>query len=415
MRRTAHGLRTDPLRSWVSELALGGSLLAGLLLASLTQGAERAAAHGPAPVALAVLAHDEERPSLLRTNLGLARADDDRTYRYVCPSRWDGNELALSVASASGEEIFVVSDGVGFVSLDGGCTFEGVTSRDLYVGAFDATDRGFVLVAEDYPTDLDPDSSHVLEVVGGVVAELALDLTDPIDGVVGLRPEPGFIVSGAGDRVFFADASGTVSTVALEEPAPSRLTPRAARGGVIWLRAAYRDGVELVRVERADVQRGPRVSRVHGPVLHDGRWLALMDGILSEWSGAQWRTLEPVDWTCLHSLGGQSFACGLDLMRELGADGTTTPIFSMQQLGPPEACGTEAQQMQCEQDWAHFGGEPGWLDTRPALSPTTGRRPPGGCAMTPGLNRAGSDGHRNTRGPAALLPLAVLLGLRRRR
>ena len=86
-----------------------------------------ARAHGPAPVALEVLAHDGRVPTVLRTNLGLAVANGDGTYAYVCPSRWDGNELALAAAARGGDAILVESTGVAYLSTDRGCTFERLT------------------------------------------------------------------------------------------------------------------------------------------------------------------------------------------------------------------------------------------------------------------------------------------------
>ena len=351
------------------------------LIALLSLPASVAAAHGPAPVALEVLAYDGSTPILLRTNVGLARAAGDGTYDYICPSRWDGNELALSAASPDGTEILVHSAGVAFLSRDGGCAFEALTGDDVYVLDIARTAGGFVIIAEDYPDDLDPDASRIYEVSAGVATELAAVFPGAIDGVLGLAPEAGFIVSGHAPRVFVADGSGRELPVG--DATASRLTPRAARGADIWLRAIEPEGVRLWRLTDGEPERSAPVEVIHGPV-HDGaRWLALLDGVLHEHAGA-WAPLGEVEWTCLRSLERRNFACSLQAMQELsGSTGApvASPVFSVRQLAAPSACGGAEAQLACDRDWAHFGGESGWLDTLPARTPTSERAVPSGCSV----------------------------------
>jgi len=368
---------------------------------------QTASAHGPAPVALEVLAHDGEVPTLLRTNLGLARSAGDGTYEYICPSRWDGNELFLAEARAGGEEILVHSAGVAYLSSDAGCTFSALTGDELYVTDAAETQTGFVFIAEDYPDDVNPESSHVFEWAEGALRELSLPVPGAIDGVVGLVPEPGFLVSGHRPETFVADETGRLLLSA--GPPTSRLTPRAATGAEVWLRALVEDGVSLWRVSDGEATPTASATIIHGPVYDGTRWLALIDGAVHEFVGT-WRPLGDVDWTCLRSHAGRSFACSLIAMQELGGPGplpTATPVFSTLQFGPPRACGESAAQLACERDWAHFGGEPGWLDTLPATSPTGDRRAPGGCSVTAGRD-AGFV-------PWSLLFAAIVLMRRRRR
>jgi len=356
-------------------LSAGAGLLAAALLA-----AAPARAHGPAPVALEVLAHDGAAPTLLRTNLGLASANGDGSYAYVCPSRWDGNELAQATASPDGSEILVLSFGVVYLSRDGGCSFTPLTGEGRFVVSAARTAAGFVLVEEEYPTDPTPDRSTLLEVVDGEPRVVEADLPGPVDGV--LATASGYLLSGA---TFVADEAGVRATF---DVGASRVTPRAAEGDVAWLRATAGGEVWLLRVEGDALTESDRHVVAHGPVRLGDRWLAILDGVLHAYDAGEWVALGEVPWTCLRAREGHAFACSLEAMFELGPTGAVpeaTPAFSMLQLGGPRACGDAAARRECERDWAHFGGESGWVETEPARSPTGERTAPTaeGCAAHP--------------------------------
>ncbi len=384
MRRPARGLR---------HLALIAAALG-------TAGSARA--HGPAPVALEVLAHDGRTPSVVRTNVGLAVANGDGTYGYVCPSRWDGNELALAAASRGGELLLVHSAGVAYLSRDRGCTFAPITSDALYVTAAASTEQGFLLIAEEYPTDADPNRSVLLRVTAdGALESAAIEVPGSVDGLLA-SPE-GVLLAGHAPLGFLASETRVISTF---ETTASLVTPRAFRGGEAWLRTTEGGNVALLRVggDGEAIPTSLRGTSVHGPIVERDRWVALFDGALFELDGGEWAYVEEVTWTCLKSLEDRNFACHLSAMHELGPWGLmdATPVFSMAQLGPPAACGDAAARQACDLDWAHFGGEAGWLETRPATSPTAPRRPPAGCAIAPGP------------APGLPLPIATALALRLR-
>lgn len=398
MRRPAHGLR---------HLAVA--------LAAVGALATPARAHGPAPVALEVLAHDGRVPTVLRTNVGLAVANGDGTYAYVCPSRWDGNELALAAGAQNGDAILVESTGVAYLSLDRGCTFERITGEDLYVAALAGRGDGFLMAVDEYPTDLDPDRSRLLAVAAdGSVSDLPLELPGAIDGLV--TTPTGVLIAGHRPVGFVATEDGAVATF---DTTSSRLTPRAEGGGDVWLRTVEGSAVTLARLGADGVLGIPdlRATTVQGPVLVSGAWYALFDGALFVWGDGAWDYVDEVTFTCLRSFGDRNFACSLAALFELdepfaGFIPETTPVFSMAQLGPPRVCGDADAVEACDLDWAHFGGESGWLDTLPATSPTSPRRTDaggnGGCATAPNPGPA----------PWALVAVAALLrrrALRRRR
>ena len=347
-------------------------------------------AHGPAPVALEVLALEGERPALLRTNLGLARGNGDGTYAFVCPSRWDDNPLARAAASPDSTEVLVHSAGVAYHSSDAGCTFDTLPADDLYILDAVATDGGFLLLAEDYPDDPDTHRSRLLRVDGGRLTELEVALPGAVDGLI--ATESGWLAAGHSPIGFAADERGVLATFDTDA---SRLTPRTRREGEVWLRSTSAGRVSFVRVrggvaETSDVS----VTSAHGPLWLGGRWLAVLDGTLHELEGRTWRRVGDVDWTCLSSLEGRSFACSLEAMRDLapgsaGAIPAATPAFSMLQIGPPDRCGDAAAREACALSWAHYAGESGWTRTDAATSPTEPRRAPSpGCAVTRGAPSA---------------------------
>jgi MYXO-CTERM domain-containing protein len=347
-----------------------------------------ARAHGPAPAPLDVLTGTSAVPGLVRSSVGLASRLPDGTYEYVCPSRWDGNERALAAARADGQEVLVHSAGVAYHSRDGGCTFAEVTDGAIYVTAAVSWGDGFLVVAEGYPEDSDPDRSLVFRWHEGTLRAWPWE-GGVIDGALSI--EGGVVVSGARPEPFVAvlEQTGASSRAVPAMPELRRLTPRAEAGGAVWLAARDGDAGRLVQVAiDGAIEDGALHDVAHGPVRLGARWLAVLDGVLHEHpiGPGAWRAVGQVPWTCLGTVGLEPYACsleGLFALRDDGAMPTAIPSFSMRQLGPPRACGDADQVSACRRDWAHFGGESGWVDTAPARTPTEPRRPlsAGGCAV----------------------------------
>lgn len=369
MRRGVRGLRRI-------ALSLGVLGFAALLFAPET------AAHGPAPAVLDVLAHDGGAPLLLRTNVGLARARGDGTYEYVCPSRWDGNERALSVALPGGREVLALSGGTVYLSRDAGCTFAPLTSDGVYATDIAASSDAFLFIVEAEVAASPTEGANVFEVRGGRVEPWNPPLPGPADGALGTSA--GFIVSGHQPMGWVRDLEGRVTSF---ETDATRITPRAAAGDEVWLRLASREVRLLLVADGVVALPGPAFTRAQGPV-HDGTgWFALLDGVLSAYDG-EWSPLSDVDWTCLRARDSVLFACRLDALWRLSsaAPFSSEPslVFSLDQLAPPASCGGAPLDPACTSDWAHFGGEAGWVDTRAARTPGAPRRPLGGCSAGPG-------------------------------
>lgn len=344
-------------------------------------------AHGPAPAALEVLSADEAGPILVRTNIGLALARDDGAYAYICPSRWDRNERALAL-SVDGRA-FVQSAGVAYRARATGCGFEPVTDEDVYLTAMTAFAGGALLVLEPYPEDPDPAHS-LLRLVDGDPA-LAARLVDvQLEGAVdGVRSEADTLwVAGHLPRPFVAtlDREGSTELVFSDAArAAERWVPRAvdSDAGAVWVLETLADGLRLLRVTPDGPEEGPTHQIVHGPVRLGGAWVALFDGVLHRWDASGWVADGERPWTCLREEAGQVYACAFDRIVALD-DAGETAWFSMSQLAAPEPCADPLRQRDCQADWAHFGGESGWLDTAPATEPDAPRRVPGGCAVSPG-------------------------------
>lgn len=351
----------------LTRALFAGACVAGVLFAAHLTTPVRA--HGPAPAVLEVLAVDDEGPSWLRTSIGFAHRRADGAFSFVCPSRWDGNEGARgAVFHSDSDSVLLFSRGVAFLSLNGGCSFNEILF-DEAVRDVVPTDDGFVALVGDSLVDIDP------------------------LGRVGTRE----VQPGAVDDIVFA----------------GELVIASRQGEVAWVRQGAREwslgeGVDRVRLRRVrtrtaegppiegivqrgstqelfalqddgSVRPGPAGEIVLGPLRVDGRGYASVDGTLFVDEGGEWRMDSEVAWTCLQDGALGQFVCTLDGLFEVGA-GTASGVesearFRFVQMGPPE-CTTSAQ---CDLDWAHFGGESGWLESAPARDPEGVRRAMGGC------------------------------------
>lgn len=337
-----------------------------------------ARAHGPAPAVLEVVQVRDGQAQWLRTSVGLAHRRADGAYDYVCPSRWDGNERAR--AAAWNRSVLVFSRSLAYLSVDEGCTFD---ERDLggAVRGVTATDDGFALLVDDTVVRID-----------GAGAELSrVDATWQVDAIAWFE---GVVLAGREGETAVVDRGGIRAVVGAGVDAV-----RIRRVDATTLEGVLQRGAEqeVFSLEGDAVRRGPTGQVVVGPLrLADGTGYAVVDGVRYVDSSG-WREDEPAPWTCLQELDGRAYACSLDGLFEVGADFSVTPRFRFAQLGEPECSAVDA----CDLDWAHFGGESGWLDTDPATDPDEARRPRDeGCAVASGT---------------LVLPFAVLLLWRRRR
>lgn len=349
-------------------------------------------AHGPAPSPLGVLAVDDidacgamagAVPTRLRTVIGLATRRADGAYTYGCPSRWGDQELALVAQDPSGGLLFAGSTAAWW-SADGGCRVDPVpwAAGEVAVAVAPAPSGAWLVVSR-------PSGGALRRVDGAGAVEVdAWDDGRPTAvavageavhiGIDGGRVRVGSTASGW-RTVSLAGAEGTVVR-------PRRVAPGGGGGD------AHVEGFEGVRIAAYDVDEAaiapgpwPVGGRALGPVAVPG-WgdVVAVDQIAYDADGT---SLGAVSWTFLQGAGGVAFAgvLGGVLRLEGTPDGlAAVPVFAMAQLAPPEASCPDPQAT-CALDWAHFGGESGWLATEPALCPddvrTTPPPPPepGGC------------------------------------
>jgi hypothetical protein len=418
---------------WHRALSVG-------LLAALVGGPGAARAHGPAPSVLAVLAVDDGgRPALLRTSVGLANARGDGSYDYVCPSQWEGLETAFAASLPDRSLVATIAWGALYASRDGLCAFEPVALPEPYraVGVEPWGERLWVLAREG----------------GGDATRGALfALDDALELERAHRFEAGFVPldlragpgpGGPDERLWVVAAEPEPALWVAERAAPGRwrrlaglpsrspvwLSLRGAGRTELWMQATVEEGRRLWRVELAPdlrsvtVQRGDVHETVHGPERLADEWVAVLDGQLARWSRAagRWEHGAARSWTCLSRRADRLYACGLDALFELSvADGgvRADPAFRFVQLGPPRpGCPPEPAAAQaCASDWAHFGGEAGWLATVPATSPDGVRSPiePGADAGGTGGCGVGAAPKGSGAAPATALAAALLLLGRRR-
>lgn len=321
----------------------------------------------------------------MRTNVGLAARSEAGDWRYVCPSAWQGLESALSVSDPTGEVVVVSGGREVQVSLDGGQSFEPIEQlRGLAAALLWSGDRAWGLRAS-------PSGSWLWSWAPGEAAEqwpLGVQIADGLS-----VDEQGVLwLAGARPTPWAGWWDGELQAVPVPEETLDRLTPRGAGGERVTLFAGDGTWRRLWEVEHGELVDGTDFGGVVlGPVRSDGERWAVVDGVLwRDGSGAWQPTEREVDWTCLQQGERVVWACslrGVLAVTELGASlGVERLAFGLEQLGPHES-GPLATT--CALDWAHFGGESGWLETAPAACPGEARGPwvapePEGCGCAHG-------------------------------
>lgn len=388
--RSGLGVVARSLRAAVGLVVnLVGAL--GLVVAS------RAHAHGPAPAVLEVLQVDANgRPTLLRTSVGLAEARGDGTYGYLCPSLWSGNELARSFVTNDGS-VVVIDAGSLWRSDPTRTRFDRDEELEASFAVRDVAtdgDRVFVLARERLPSGLGRSALFALGEPPTFLDGHPTDLATRDGAPLASAPTPSLCTL-EGCEPIAHDAVDLLTVRAIEPDAIFLLATTDTR----CLLRASRDGGELGAVEA-----GPCGERVLGPVRLGGRLVAIVDEVAYEHDGA-WRVLEGTHpWASLDSVDGHVLASTLEgVFRLDGSLDAPTLVFRFVQLDGPRP----EHEATCTLDWAHFGGESGWVGTEPADAPDGERQREGatasGCSV---------GGRTNVVG-AALVAL-VVFGRRRR-
>jgi hypothetical protein len=316
---------------------------------------------------------------LIRTNTGVHRLADDGSYRFGCPARWGDAEVAL--AAADGDAVVFAGNAGVFRSSDGGCTAsrldvpEGETPVVVRAGV-----SGLWLVTRSFGEGtaslwaIDEDAERVVQWTDFVPDGLVVD-ADGALWLSGALPSPQL-------RRWVNGAEQALAPAWPATEAPlDRLSARLAEPtGGVWLVAGAGDARSLWWTDGEAVEPGPGPAvAVHGPVALGEARIAALDGRVWRWSDGAWAdTGRDVDWTCLTSAPGAAYACALREVRWVRGwtdDGPDeAAIASIDQVsGPDPTCASVDGA--CAQDWLHYGGESGWINTAPAVCPGDARAP----------------------------------------
>lgn len=343
-----------------------------------------ALAHGPAPVALEVLAWDDApgcttvpaaaTPGLVRTNIGLAAHLGDGTYDYRCPSRWGDDEQALAAASPAGTQVLLAGTQGLWWSGDGSCSAQALPlAADETPVDLRWHDGGFLFVSRNFQAQ----TGTLWRVADGELSRQASWSDRFVDGL-GVDAD-GVWVSGARPSPFVARWDGAElgdDVVLPDGQEVQRLSARGGDGTVRFVVATTDAGRALWRAVGGVAQEvlAP-VAVLHGPVKVSGTWLVVADGEV--WQGGTdgetWAgTGTEVDWTCLREHGARAQACSLAALRVLTGWAAGEPelvdVFTMTQIGAP-APSCDGVAGACALDWLHYAGESGWVGTLPAPCP----------------------------------------------
>lgn len=382
-----------------------------------------ARSHGPAPAPLELLtvadAAEGSAPSLIRLNIGLARASG-ASWVYGCPSQFGDAETARMAATDDGALLVAVGGGEAYASTDAGCSFDPVDRADaqeLYALRASADGDGVWLLAGDASAEEGAvqrmNSAGALEETRRMVGADRLLPDSLVPWAVGARS--GVLVAGAAPSPTIVQGERMVTDAGVEWVWSSwpltdlpdgvaflRIT-RPEHDGRFWLVVTDISGRALWRVSFTP-GTAPALSLSHapaatlkGPVRLGARHLALFDGELKSAAVTEdseaWSSLGPSPWTCLDERADQVYACSLTRLERLVDDAPhpwpgSEPIFLLNELtGPDTACMSADAGLSCFADWVHFGAEAG------LLTPSDADQPPSSASTSgPDCSSAPSSG-----------------------
>jgi hypothetical protein len=326
-------------------------LALGLSLAS--QGmCSLAAAHGPAPSALAIVDADAAGPRVIRLTGGYARRVDASRYQFLCPAAW-GDDVVLPAAAIPGGPV-VIAGGRGLYLVDAAGV---VTPHPDPMAAMPATDFAR-LGGKLYVLRVSGASSEVLEVDA---THVRLVFTDPgswtsiaaTSSALGLQR----LTETHIEQVRIT-ADGTVLG---RESAPSPEDPilviARATTQELYSVVATGSGRELGQVVGDQWKRIELASSsIAGPVeVPSGDSFIAVDTTLVRLPELQilLEGMPPV--SCLGRLGDSAYACTRDGLSALAPTGIGEPIFQLSSMSPPDLTTVAMdQQSLCTSQWEHF-------------------------------------------------------------
>jgi len=371
---------------------------------------------------------DESYPHLIRLNIGLAHANADGSYRYGCPSRWGGYEMAQFAVSSNGLELVSLGGGVVRASSDGGCTFDEVEMpaelgypRDVgwvqsrfYVLGGDENSGALVSFGSDWLVRIETIFPGDADALGFAPDTLVLQAGAPgVVVVAGARPTPQ-VWQASLPATGLPSEGWSASSSSLGGDWSYLSVRHIEEDGTAWLVASTTEGRILVRV-RSDPELAENdewlpstevFENLMGPVELGANLVLIADGksalVQDDGSAFSIQQGTTVDWTCLQAVGAYVYVCQLNGVLRLNGPfdvvrSDDTPLFSMKQLGGPGStcASTDEESVACDLDWYHYGGEAGLLDQTPWTGPTGPGGDSGGCK----------------RGPRGSIPWALLVVL----
>ncbi|MEE2789751.1 MAG: hypothetical protein VX589_20590 [Myxococcota bacterium] len=311
-----------------------------------------ASAHGDAPAALGVLLDQRGQLVVVHTNIGLAQPNSTGAFNYLCPAMWAEESLVpLPWLDRDGQLSVVTRNGV--FRLDQ-CPAS-VRPLRAWTGRLGPNSNGIAIEYVGQDSRLwDLRGPQVLlerltdeRIVSVMVSESAIWLAS-------VQPTTRiYRWTSADGLVRLLDDGPVGDFISLRTHGPLSFVLATELGPQLY---QVRDGTAHLTHQAKAV--------IHGPVDTPTGRIVLFDGILAQIVGPDVEQLKPVDWRCLVTSEGRTFACRQRKLFEVRADGEWSAevlAFELAGLtGPDAVCPQENDTgVTCFRQWLHFGGEAG--------------------------------------------------------
>lgn len=334
------------------ERAAAGALGLGLMLALQGTVCSLAAAHGPAPSAVAIVDEDGAGPKVIRLTGGYARRVDSSRYQFLCPAAWGDDVVLPAAAIPDGPVVIAAGRGLHLVDAAGL-----VTRHPDPMAASPATDFAR-LGGKLYVLRTSGANSEVLEVDA---TRVRLVFTDPGSWTSIAATSSSMGLQRLTDTHIEQVRITADGTVLGRESAPSPKDPilvtARATTQELYSVVATAVGRELGQVVGDEWKRIELASSsIAGPVeVPNGDSFIAVDSALVRLPEPQvlLEGMPPV--SCLGRLGDNAYACTRDGVSALAPAGVGEPIFELSSMSPPDLTTVAIEQQSlCTSQWEHF-------------------------------------------------------------